>query len=234
MKFYLRKSNERGRFAMDWLRSYHSFSFGDYYDAEHMGYRDLRVINHDFIRTSSGFPMHGHRDMEIITYVLKGAVEHQDSIGNKAQTVSGDVQVMTAGRGIRHSEYNPSATEELELLQIWLLPSQGSLDPGYRQQNFSREDKLNKLLLLASTDGRDQSMKINAHADLYAGIVTADKKIEVAEMQKKGYWLQVAKGQMTVNGVELETGDGLAIEEVEKFEFTSGSEAEFLLFGFDQ
>lgn len=230
MKSYHRKAAERGHFENDWLYSYHSFSFSDYYDPEFMGYRNLRVINHDLIKEASGFPMHAHRDMEIITYVLKGTVEHQDSLGNKAQTVSGDIQVMTAGTGIRHSEYNPSRTEGLELLQIWLLPAQANLEPGYRQKNYSRESKLNQIRLIASPEGEEESMKIHAATRLYAGIVTKDRDLEFPLMQKKGVWIQVAHGQAEINGVSVAGGDGLVIEEADMINIKSSTEAELLFF----
>lgn len=230
MKTYLRKASERGQFANDWLKSFHSFSFGEYYDSQFMGYRNLRVINHDFIQPSSGFPMHSHRDMEIVTYVLKGTVEHQDSLGNKAQTTSGDIQVMTAGTGIRHSEYNPSRDAELELLQIWLLPSGPGLAPGYRQKNYSRESKLNQLILIASPQGELDSMKIHASVRLYAGIVTKDQTLDFSLPQKQGVWIQVARGQAVINGVKVEVGDGLVVEDSSILKIESSDEAELLVF----
>ncbi|MFP5520506.1 MAG: pirin family protein [Bdellovibrionia bacterium] len=230
MRYLVRKSEERGYFENDWLKSFHSFSFSEYYDPNYMGYKELRVINHDFIEKGQGFPMHGHRDMEIITYVLNGTVEHQDSLGNKAQTKAGDVQVMTAGRGIRHSEYNPDVSQDLELLQIWLLPSEKSLNPGYRQRFYSRDEKLNQLLLIASPEGEHGSMTIASQAKLYAAVVTSAKKIEHSTNTSAGYWVQVARGEVQVNDISLKTGDGLALEELEMLELKSNSEAEVLVF----
>ncbi len=218
---WIRRSSERGYADFGWLKSFHTFSFGEYYDARFMGYRDLRVINHDLIAASSGFPMHGHRDMEIITYVLNGAVEHQDSLGNKAQTVAGDVQVMHAGRGIRHSEYNPLADQELELLQIWIQPTEKSLDAGYVQKSYSYEDKRNKLLLVASPDGRDGSLQIHAKARLFAGVIEQGIELikpmvaTLAQSESVGIWIQVAQGSVNVNGEVLQKGDAIALEKEE-------------------
>lgn len=166
----VRKSDERGYAEIGgWLKSHHTFSFSEYYDPNFMGFRDLRVINQDWIARSSGFPLHPHRDMEIITYILKGTVEHKDSLGNVGQIKSGEIQTMHAGTGIRHSEYNPSPNEDLQLFQIWIIPDKAGAAPGYTQQSFTREQKLNQLKLIVSKDGREGSQKINQDTDLYAG-----------------------------------------------------------------
>ncbi len=165
---YLRKSDERGYAEFGgWLKSHHTFSFSDYYDPKFMGFRDLRVINQDWIAKSSGFPAHPHRDMEIITYVLKGAVEHKDSLGNVGQIVAGEIQTMHAGTGIRHSEYNPSKDEDLQLFQIWIMPDATGAKPGYTQQSFTREQKLNQLKLIVSKDGTEGSQQINQDSSIF-------------------------------------------------------------------
>lgn len=226
----LHKSHERGYFEIDWLKSYHSFSFGEYYDPKHMNFRSLRVLNHDMIAPSSGFPLHAHRDMEIITYVLKGAVEHKDSLGNQEQILAGEVQVMSAGRGVRHSEYNPSASEELELLQIWVLPDRANLDPAYQQKVFSREEKLNQWRLIASERAQDGVLKINQDADLYATILEPGKELSYAIEAGRSIWIQIARGEAEVNGKKLRGGDALAFERETKVEIKAVAETEILLF----
>lgn len=234
---WIRRANERGYADFGWLKSFHTFSFGEYYDARYMGYRDLRVINHDLIAASAGFPMHGHRDMEIITYVLKGTVEHQDSLGNKAQTVAGDIQVMHAGSGIRHSEYNPSANQELELLQIWIQPTEKNLEAGYVQQSYSYEDKRNRLLLVASPDGKDGSLTIHSKARLFAGVIEQGVELikpmvsTLAQSAAAGIWIQVAQGSVSVNGELLNKGDAIALEQEEAARISGlDASSEILLF----
>lgn len=227
----LRKSEERGLTEYGgWLKSRHTFSFSEYYDPQFMGFRDLRVINQDWIAKSSGFPLHPHRDMEIITYVLKGAVEHRDSLGNIGQIKAGEIQVMHAGTGIRHSEYNPSLTDELQLFQIWIMPDTTGAKPGYTQQSFSREQKLNQLKLLASKEGRDGSQKINQDADVYASVFTADVEKEFQVRPGRAVWIQLAEGEAEVNGQILHSGDGLAIQDEKTLKIKSTKETEFLLF----
>ncbi len=226
----LRKSQDRGHFKIDWLDSYHTFSFGDYYDPEHLSYRDLRVINHDLIAKNGGFPTHPHRDMEIITYVLQGAVAHGDSMGNNEQLGAGEVQVMSAGTGVRHSEFNPSAEKALELLQIWVLPQKNGLTPSYAQKKFSREEKLNQLRLVVSPEGQNGSLQIHQDASLFASILEAGKSVTFQSQPSRGVWIQIAKGQLDVNGTKLNTGDGLAIEGKNLLTLQGLSEVEFLLF----
>ncbi|AFY02828.1 pirin family protein [Bdellovibrio bacteriovorus] len=227
---YQRKSEERGYAEFGgWLKSMHTFSFADYYDPKFMGYRDLRVINQDWIAKSSGFPAHPHRDMEIITYVLKGAVEHRDSLGNVGQIKAGEIQTMHAGTGMRHSEYNPSETEDLQLFQIWILPDVVGATPGYTQQSFTREQKLNQFKLIVSKDGREGSQKINQDADLYASVFTEGYEQEFALRSKRGAWLQLADGELEVNGQILKSGDALVVEE-ENLKIKALKETEFLLF----
>ncbi|MDG0815524.1 pirin family protein [Bdellovibrio svalbardensis] len=227
----LRASHERG-FAEfgGWLRSFHTFSFSDYYDPKFMGFRDLRVINQDWIAKDSGFPTHPHRDMEIITYVLKGAVEHRDSLGSVGQIKAGEIQVMHAGTGIRHSESNPSKTDELQLFQIWIQPDTVGVAPGYTQQSFRKEEKLNVLRLLVSKDGREDSQKIHQDVDLYASVLEAGKTLEFKLRPERGVWVQLAEGQIEVNGEVLNAGDGLAIQDEDLVKIKANKETEFLLF----
>lgn len=228
---YLRKSDERGYAEFGgWLKSYHTFSFSDYYDPQFMGYRDLRVINQDWIAKSSGFPLHPHRDMEIITYVLQGEVAHKDSLGNVGQIKAGEIQVMHAGTGIRHSEFNPSSKEDLRLFQIWLLPDVVGAEPGYTQQSFTRAEKLNGLRLLASRNGREGSQKINQDVDLYASVLEQGSELEFTLREGRGIWLQLADGELEVNGRRVSSGDGLVIEEESKIKIKGIQETEFLLF----
>lgn len=228
---YQRKSEERGYVEFGgWLRSMHTFSFSDYYDPRFMGFRDLRVINQDWIAKSSGMPMHPHRDMEIITYVLKGAVEHKDSLGNVGQITAGEIQTMHAGTGIRHSEFNPSSQDELQLFQIWIMPDTQGATPGYTQQSFTREQKLNQFKLIVSKDGRENSQKINQDVDLYASVFASGYENSFSLRKGRGAWLQLAEGQLEVNGKVLNSGDGLAVEEEELLQIKALKETEFLLF----
>lgn len=228
---YQRLSDQRG-FAEfgGWLKSFHTFSFSDYYDPKFMGFRDLRVINQDWIAKDSGFPAHPHRDMEIITYVLQGQVEHQDSLGNVGQIKAGEIQVMHAGTGIRHAEYNPSKTEDLQLFQVWIQPDTVGVKPGYTQQSFRREEKLNTLRLLVSKDGRDDSQKIHQDVDLYASILETSKTLEFKLRPERGVWIQLAEGELEVSGKVLKAGDGLAVEDEEILRIKALKETEFLLF----
>lgn len=227
----MRPAKERGHFKNEWLDSYHSFSFGEYYDPKHMSYRDLRVINQDVIAGASGFPTHGHRDMEIITYVLRGTLEHKDSLGNKAQIKPGEIQVMTAGTGVMHSEYNPEPKVPAEILQIWIVPNQRGLAPGYKQKMFSQEDKHNNLLLIASPEGDKDSMKINQDVRLYAGVFDKDFQKRYEPKEGRGTWIQVAKGSLNVNKQTINAGDGVAIENESLIRIEGGAQgAEFVLF----
>ncbi|UOF01021.1 pirin family protein [Bdellovibrio reynosensis] len=228
---YLRKSEERGYAEFGgWLKSHHSFSFSDYYDPKFMGFRDLRVINQDWIAKASGFPMHPHRDMEIITYVLQGRVEHKDSLGNVGQITAGEIQTMHAGTGIRHGEYNPSPDEDLRLFQIWIQPDTVGVQPGYTQQSFTKEQKLNQLKLLVSKDGRDGSQKIHQDADMYASVLEPGKTLEFKMRPGRGAWVQLAEGELDVNGKTLQSGDGLAVQEEDLLKIRANKETEFLLF----
>lgn len=226
----IRKANERGHFDFGWLDTYHTFSFGDYHDPNFMGFSDLRVINEDRVARETGFPTHGHRDMEIITYVLEGALQHRDSMGNGSVIRPGDVQRMTAGTGVTHSEANHSQTDPVHLLQIWILPAAHGLKPGYEQKNFATEEKLNQLRLIASTDGRDGSVTIHQDASILASVLAADHEVTHALTAGRTAWLQIARGSVTLNGQEMQQGDGAAISNEDRLTVTSREDAEILLF----
>jgi len=228
---YIRKSKDRGYGEFGgWLKSYHSFSFSEYYDPQFMGFRDLRVINQDWVAKGEGFPSHAHHDMEIMTYVLKGTVEHKDSLGNTGRIHAGELQVMHAGTGVKHSEYNPSKTEDLELFQIWIMPDAQGVEPGYTQQSFTREEKLNKLRLMASKDGRNSSQKINQDVDLYVSILESGKTQEFNLRKGRAAWVQLSDGELEVNGEILNSGDGLAVQDESTLKIKANKETEFLLF----
>jgi redox-sensitive bicupin YhaK (pirin superfamily) len=209
---HVRPANQRGTANFGWLDSRHTFSFGDYYDPEQMGFGPLRVINEDRVSPGQGFGTHGHQDMEIITYVLEGALEHKDSIGTGSVIRPGDVQVMSAGTGIRHSEFNHSQTEPVHFLQIWVVPDRERIAPRYEQKTFSEADKRGRLRLVGSSDGRDGSVVIHQDVELLAAVLDAGEQItHVLRSGRKG-WLQVVRGSVTMNGRDLGAGDGAAIE----------------------
>ena len=226
----IRHADDRGRTRLDWLDSRHSFSFADYHDPEHTGFRALRVINDDRVRPGAGFGAHRHRDMEIITHVLDGALEHRDSLGNGSVIRAGEVQRMTAGAGIAHSEYNHSATAPLRFLQIWIEPDRLGLAPGYDQRDFSGDGNRHRLRLVASRDGRDGSLTVHQDADLYLARLEAGEAVSHALRPNRHAWLQVARGAVTLNGRALDEGDGAAIGDEERVDVTVRSDAEFLLF----
>jgi redox-sensitive bicupin YhaK (pirin superfamily) len=226
----LRKSEERGHFDLGWLDTYHTFSFDQYYDPSHMHFRTLRVINEDRVAPGQGFPTHSHRDMEIITYILSSALEHRDSMGNGSVIRPGDVQRMTAGKGVSHSEFNPSRTESVHLLQIWLLPNARNLTPGYEQKFFSEAERRGKLRLIAAPDGNNGSVKINQDVKVYASLAGAGQKIEYRLDRDRHAWLQVARGTLRLNNTELNQGDGAAVSEEAGINVIAHDEAEFLLF----
>jgi len=200
----IRRSGERGHFNHGWLNTYHTFSFDQYYDPRYMGFRSLRVINEDFVAPGRGFPTHGHRDMEIITYILEGALKHEDSMGNGSVIRPGDVQRMTAGTGVRHSEKNASDGDRVHLLQIWILPNAENLTPGYEQKAFSEEERRGQMRLIASGDARDDSVHLNQDVSLFASILDEGQEVE-REMDSKRYgWIQVARGSITLNGEKPE------------------------------
>jgi redox-sensitive bicupin YhaK (pirin superfamily) len=207
----LRPGNARGHADHGWLDSRHTFSFADYYDPKHMGFRNLRVINEDQVAGGAGFPAHGHRDMEIVSYVLGGGLEHKDSLGTGSVIRPGDVQRMTAGTGVRHSEYNASKTEPVHFFQIWILPKRAGLAPGYEQKAFSDADKRGRLRIVAAPDGRDGSVTLNADALIYAGLFGSGESAALELAAQRHAWVQVARGSVTVNGTVLGAGDGAAV-----------------------
>ena len=226
----LRKAEERGHANFGWLDSRHSFSFGSYFDPKHMGFGPLRVINDDRVAGGGGFPTHPHADMEIVTYVLEGALEHKDSLGTGSVIRPGDVQRMSAGTGIRHSEFNASKSDPVHLLQIWIVPERKGLEPSYEQKAFAAADKRGKLRLVGSRDGRDGSVTIHRDVDLYATVL--GERDTVAHDLKVGRvaWVQVARGTATLNGKQLYPGDGVAVDEARKLELSGTSDAEILVF----
>jgi len=226
----IRRSKERGHFNLGWLQTYHTFSFDQYYDHRHMGFRSLRVINEDFVAPGQGFPTHGHRDMEIITYILKGALKHEDSMGNGSIIRPGDVQRMTAGTGVRHSEQNASELDPVHLLQIWILPNADDLEPSYEQKNFSLAERRNTLRLIASSDGREGSVRIHQDVGVFASILNADDVVEHATDPARHGWLQVARGQVEIEGQRADQGDGVTISRSSKLRLTALQPSELLFF----
>ena len=226
----IRRGDERGGGDYGWLKTRHTFSFSDYSDPKRMGFRSLRVINEDWVAPSGGFPTHPHRDMEIITYVLSGKLEHKDSLGTGSVILPGDGQRMSAGRGIRHSETNPSSSESVHLLQIWILPDKHGHEPGYEQKTFPEVEKRGKLRLIASSDGAEGSVKINQDAKLFVTLLASGEEVTKSLDDKRYAWLQVAKGKVEVNGHKLHQGDGVAISEETKLTIKGTTEAEVLLF----
>jgi redox-sensitive bicupin YhaK (pirin superfamily) len=230
MSITIRKSEERGHFDLGWLDTYHTFSFDQYYDPAHMHFRTLRVINEDRVAAGQGFPTHSHRDMEIITYILSGILEHRDSMGNGSVIRPGDVQRMSAGTGVAHSEYNPSESEGVHLLQIWIMPRERNLPPGYEQKAFTEDERRGRWRLVASPDGRDGSVTIQQDARLYATIADANSTIEHSFDANRYGWAQVARGTVSINDVELKQGDGAALRNESLIKLTAHDDAEVLLF----
>ena len=226
----VRPSHERGGADHGWLVTRHTFSFAGYQDPAHMGFRSLRVINEDVVRPGKGFGTHGHRDMEIVTYVLSGALEHKDSLGNGSTIHPGEVQRMSAGTGIRHSEFNPSADSDVHLLQIWILPEREGVAPGYEQKAFPIAAQPNRLHLVASHDARMGSVAIGQDVDLYAARLSAGGKVGTALSVGRHAWVQAAMGTIEVNGVELSAGDGASLSDEDEIDIESSSGGEFLLF----
>lgn len=226
----IRKSADRGHLNHGWLDTYHTFSFDQYYDPDHMSFRSLRVINEDRVDAGRGFPTHSHRDMEIITYILSGALRHQDSMGNGSIIEPGDVQRMTAGTGVSHSEFNPSQSEAVHLLQIWILPNTRGLKPGYEQKAFSEEERKGRLRLIASADGREGSVTVHQDASIYASILEEGEEVTKSLDPQRHAWIQVARGEVEVNGKQLVQGDGAAVSEEEELKISATAPAEILLF----
>lgn len=226
----IRKADERGHVQIGWLDSYHTFSFGHYFDPAHMGFRALRVINDDRVAPKAGFDTHGHRDMEIITYVLEGALEHKDSLGTGSVIYPGDAQRMTAGTGIRHSEFNHSETDLVHLLQIWILPEKQGLPPSYEQRAIPLEEKLGKLRLIASRDGRNGAVTVHQDVELYVSVLKTGDTVSYDLQPNRHAWLHVARGAVSFNGYALTAGDAAAVSGEEHLQISTDSEAEILLF----
>lgn len=226
----LRRSHERGHVNHGWLDSYHSFSFADYYDPAHMNFGSLRVINEDYVHPGKGFATHGHRDMEIITYVLSGTLEHKDSLGNDSFIRPGDVQRMSAGTGVLHSEFNPSATEQVHLLQIWILPDRKDLAPSYEQRHFDKQELRGGLKLIASPDGAADSVRIHQDARLYAALLEGGDQITHSIAAGRKVYLHVAHGRVSVNGHALHAGDAAMLSGEQGLRLSKAGAAEVLLF----
>jgi len=227
----VRPAEERGQARLGWLDSRHSFSFGHYYDPKHMGFGPLRVINEDRVEPSAGFDTHGHRDMEIISYVLEGALEHKDSIGTGSVIRPGDVQRMSAGTGVRHSEFNPSDKEKVHFLQIWLLPEREGIAPSYEQKRFPASEKQGKLRLIVAPDGRDGAVAIHQDAEIYASVLKEGDALTHPLKAGRKSWVQVARGSLDVNGQWLRAGAGAAIADVSAVTLTAhDNDTEVLLF----
>lgn len=226
----VRRGHERGHFNHGWLDTYHTFSFADYYDPKHMGFRSLRVMNEDRVAPGQGFGMHGHRDMEIVTFVLEGELAHRDSMGNGEVLRPGELQRMTAGTGIQHSEFNSSSTESVHLYQIWLLPSRKGLQPSYEQRSLDLNNAEGRFLLIASPDGRDGSLTVNQDAELYLARLSDQQVVRHELREGRAAWLQVVRGQAGLGGHELAAGDGVAISGERHVEVTGRGPAEVLLF----
>jgi len=226
----IRPAEQRGHANHGWLDSYHTFSFANYYDPDHMGFRSLRVINEDRVDGGQGFGSHPHRDMEIISYVIEGAISHRDSMGTGSVIKPGDVQRMSAGTGVTHSEFNASKTELVHFLQIWLLPAERGIKPGYEQKTFDKADKNGRLLLVASPDGRDGSVTIHTDAALYAGIFEAGQASELSIAPGRHAWVHVVRGNIRVNGSDLKAGDGAAISDEAAVRVEGVNQGEVLVF----
>ncbi len=226
----LRPAAARGVANFGWLHSQHSFSFGSYYDPQHMGFSDLLVINEDRVRQGRGFDTHGHRDMEIFSYVLDGALEHKDSMGTGSVIRPGDVQMMSAGTGVRHSEYNASRTELVHFLQIWIVPDRQGVPPRYQQRHFSPEEKRGRLRLIISPDGAEESLSVYQDARVYAGLFDGDEQQRFELPANRFAYIHVARGAIDINGQRLAAGDALKLRNVRDIEFRNGEQAEVLLF----
>ncbi len=226
----VRKAAERGHFDFGWLNTYHTFSFGDYYDPSHMSFRSLRVINEDIVAPGRGFPRHGHRDMEIFTYIIEGALQHRDSMGNGSIIRPGDVQRMSAGTGVTHSEANPSSDERVHLLQIWILPAKEGIEPDYEEKKFPAEEKRNRMRLIISPEGSEGAVKINQDARVYASVLDQDSEVAHPLERGRHAWIQVAAGSVTINNTELQQGDGAAVSDESDLKIAAREPSEILLF----
>jgi len=226
----IRKAAERGGANHGWLDTKHTFSFADYHDPAHMGFRDLRVLNEDRVTPGEGFPTHSHRDMEILSWVLEGELEHRDSMGNGSVIRPGELQRMSAGTGVRHSERNPSDANPLHFLQIWIFPERNGLAPSYEQKDFPEGERRGKLRLVASHDGREGSVTIHQDVRLSTALLEKGDEVSLSIAQGRSAWVQVARGSVDVNGRRLEAGDGAAVTREERLELSNGDGAEVLVF----
>jgi len=226
----IRKSSERGHTSIDWLDSRHTFSFGEYHDARHMGFRTLRVLNDDRVRKASGFGTHGHRDMEIVTWVLEGRLEHKDSLGNASVIGPGDVQRMSAGTGVMHSEWNPSQDEGVHFLQMWIQPDKAGTPPSYEEKQIPIAERRGKWRRIADKDGRDGAVRIGADASILNTVLEKDDEVVYEPAPGRSQWLHVAKGSVVANGIELGTGDGLAIQDEKRLIVQASGSSELILF----
>lgn len=227
-KIVIRRSDERGHVQMDWLNTYHTFSFGDYYDPKHMQYRTLRVINEDVVQAAQGFGMHPHRDMEIVTYVISGTLKHKDSMGNEGLIKPGDVQRMTAGKGVLHSEFNPSDKEDVHLLQIWIVPNKNGLPPSYEEMTLPKTK--DGLMLFASPDGGNGVLTIHQDAKIFQGRLKVNTSHTHVTSKDRGLWIQMIKGQLSLGNVTISAGDGASIENASEVLLSAKEDAHFLLF----
>jgi redox-sensitive bicupin YhaK (pirin superfamily) len=230
----IRRSNERGYADHGWLKSFHTFSFADYYDPEHISFGALRVINEDRVDAGMGFGTHGHRDMEIISYVLEGELAHKDSMGTGATIRPGDVQRMSAGRGVQHSEFNPSEDKPAHFLQIWIMPDQKGVTPSYEQKHFAADEKRGKLRLIASRDGADGSVRIHQDAKVYAGLFDGEEQVDLGVGADRQVYVHVARGSITANGTALTAGDAVGLSDVTSVSLTKGQGAEVLVFDLER
>jgi len=228
--FAVRRSLERGHAQHGWLESFHTFSFADYRDPRFMGFRDLRVINEDRVRPGRGFDAHSHRDMEIVTFVIEGELEHQDSLGNGSLIRAGDVQRMSAGTGVTHSEYNPSSTDPVHFLQIWILPEREGLAPSYEQRRFGAEDRRGVMRLIASPDGRDGTLRLHQDVEIHASLVEPGKPVAHELAAGRHAWIQMIRGEIEVAGVSLAAGDGAAVSDETQLRIEPRETSELLLF----
>ena len=226
----IRKSQERGHFNHGWLDTYHTFSFAEYRDPNHMGFRKLRVINEDRVKPGEGFPTHSHQNMEIITYILQGALEHKDSMGNSSVIKAGEVQRMSSGTGVTHSEYNHSKSEMVHLLQIWILTERVGIQPGYEQKMFSADEKLNQLRLVASGDGRNGSVTVHQDVNLYISMLEPSKELIYKIPHKRHVWIQVTDGKIKVEDEMLGAGDAVSVSDEKRVRLAAAGKASFLLF----
>ena len=226
----VRKASDRGHARHGWLESFHTFSFADYYDPAHMGFRALRVINEDRVQPAQGFGRHSHRDMEIVTYVIEGALAHGDSLGTGSVIRPGDVQRMSAGTGITHSEYNDSKSELVHFLQIWILPERAGIEPSYEQKSFPESERAGRLRLVGSRDGRDGSVRIHQDVALYAGLLAPGQSAAHELAPGRHAWLQVVRGSLSLDGTPLAAGDGVAIGEEKRIALDARTACEVLLF----